>query len=73
MSCIEDLTSACLSRSITSLPGSYASWFSNVGDALLAKDPSKLIVQPEQAALVIKVIEVATQSSREGRTIDFSA
>lgn len=64
---------ASSSRRITSVPGSYASWFSNVGDALLANDPSQLIVKPEQAALVIKVIEVATQSSREGRTIDFSA
>ncbi|GAA5944504.1 hypothetical protein JCM3775_005878 [Rhodotorula graminis] len=60
-------------ETITSVPGSYASWFSNVGDALLANDPSQLIVKPEQAALVIKVIEVATQSSREGRTLDFSA
>ncbi|BGP49423.1 hypothetical protein JCM10450v2_005314 [Rhodotorula kratochvilovae] len=58
---------------VTSLPGSYASWFANVGDALLANDPSKLIVKPEQAALVIKVIETATQSSREGRTLDFEA
>ncbi|GJN90125.1 hypothetical protein Rhopal_003124-T1 [Rhodotorula paludigena] len=57
-------------ETITSHPGSYRSWFENVGAALQARDPSQLIVQPEQAALVIKVLELAAQSSQEGRTLD---
>ncbi|BGP17544.1 hypothetical protein JCM10213_004085 [Rhodosporidiobolus nylandii] len=50
--------------------GAYGKWFENVAEALIAKDPSKLIVKPEQAALTIKIIELAEQSSKEGRTID---
>jgi hypothetical protein len=33
------------------------------------RDPSRLIVKPEQAALTIRLIELAEQSSREGRTL----
>ncbi|GAA6040272.1 hypothetical protein JCM8097_009396 [Rhodosporidiobolus ruineniae] len=57
-------------ETIISVPGSYGSWFANIADALLAADPSRLIVKPEQAALTIKLIELAEQSSREGRTLD---
>ncbi|SCZ87497.1 BZ3500_MvSof-1268-A1-R1_Chr2-2g04963 [Microbotryum saponariae] len=37
--------------------------------AIRSKDRSKLIVTPEAAALTIEIIEKATQSSKEGRTI----
>lgn len=55
---------------ITSETGNYRAWFENVGEALQANDPSRLIVKPEQAALTIRLIELAEQSSREGRTLD---
>ncbi|KAL7416462.1 NAD binding Rossmann fold oxidoreductase [Mrakia frigida] len=56
-------------KKIESLPGSYGSWFKNVAEAIQSKDPSHLIVTPEQAALVIEVVEAAGLSSREGRRI----
>ncbi|ORY70655.1 NAD binding Rossmann fold oxidoreductase [Leucosporidium creatinivorum] len=57
-------------ETITSEAGSYRSWFENVADAIRSGDRNRLIVTPEQAALTIEIIEAATQSSREGRTID---
>ena len=57
------------SLSIPSERGNYRAWFENVGSALQNRDPSRLIVKPEQAALTIRIIELAEQSSREGRTI----
>lgn len=55
---------------VESLKGDYASWFANVADAL-KNGADKLIVKPEQAAMTIRVIELAEQSSKEGRTLDF--
>ncbi|KAF8317861.1 putative NAD binding Rossmann fold oxidoreductase [Clavulina sp. PMI_390] len=49
--------------------GDYMSWFVNVGEAIQANDPTKLIVQPVQAALTIKMIELIHQSSEEGRVV----
>ncbi|GAA5949103.1 hypothetical protein JCM3765_004012 [Sporobolomyces pararoseus] len=54
---------------IESLKGNYKAWFENVAEAIESNDRSKLIVTPEQAALTIKIIELAIQSSQEGRTI----
>ncbi|KAF8343837.1 uncharacterized protein EI90DRAFT_3027278 [Cantharellus anzutake] len=49
--------------------GHYLSWFKNVGEAIQAKDPSLLIVKPEQAQEVIRLIELIYQSHEEGRVI----
>lgn len=54
---------------VPTLKGAYKDWFINVADAVRSGDPSRLQVTPEQAALTIQVIEVAMQSSKEGRTI----
>ncbi|GAA6025531.1 hypothetical protein JCM11491_000528 [Sporobolomyces phaffii] len=54
---------------VESVPGRYQSWFDNVAEAIESKDRTKLIVTPEQAALTIKIIELAIRSSEEGRTI----
>ncbi|GAA5986114.1 hypothetical protein JCM5350_004438 [Sporobolomyces pararoseus] len=54
---------------VESLKGDYKAWFENVAEAIEANDRTKLIVTPEQAALTIKIIELAIQSSEEGRTI----
>jgi len=49
--------------------GHYVGWFKNVGEAIQSRDPSKLIVQPEQAQEVIRMIELIYQSHTEGRVI----
>ena len=56
-------------KKVESKAGSYGSWFKNVAEAIQKKDPSHLIVKPEQAAQVIEVIEAAGRSSREGKKI----
>lgn len=48
----------CSRRRVESKNGSYGSWFKNVAEAIQKKDPSHLIVKPEEAAQVIEVIEV---------------
>ncbi|GAA5889652.1 hypothetical protein JCM6882_007093 [Rhodosporidiobolus microsporus] len=57
-------------ETIISERGAYGRWFENVADAISSSDRSRLIVTPEQAALTIRIIELAGQSSREGRTIN---
>lgn len=57
---------------VESKRGDYVRWFQSVAEAISSKDPSKLFVKPEEAALTIKVIETALESSRTGRTIDFA-
>ncbi|GAA6010096.1 hypothetical protein JCM10207_007557 [Rhodosporidiobolus poonsookiae] len=64
------LYTADKAETIISERGAYGKWFENVADALAAGDASRLIVTPEQAALTIRIIELAEQSSKEGRTID---
>lgn len=49
--------------------GDYMSWFTNVGEAIAAKDPKKLIVQPTQAKQTIRMIELIYQSSNEERVV----
>ena len=56
------------------VPGCWRKFYENLADAVSAGGGSeKLEVKPEQAALVIKVIEAAKQSSEEQRTIPFEA
>ncbi|GAA5827447.1 hypothetical protein JCM11251_003817 [Rhodosporidiobolus azoricus] len=57
-------------ETIISERGAYGNWFENVADAISSNDRSRLIVTPEQAALTIRIIELAEQSSKEGRRID---
>ncbi|KDE07452.1 hypothetical protein MVLG_02317 [Microbotryum lychnidis-dioicae p1A1 Lamole] len=56
-------------KRIETKTGNYKAWFENFAEAIRSKDRSKLIVTPEAAALTIEIIEKATQSSKEGRTI----
>ncbi|KAK4055839.1 hypothetical protein OIO90_003094 [Microbotryomycetes sp. JL221] len=58
-------------QTVESETGRYIDWFKNVAEAIQAGDRNKLIVTPEQAALVIEVIEAAIVSSKEGRTVSF--
>ncbi|KZO96744.1 NAD binding Rossmann fold oxidoreductase [Calocera viscosa TUFC12733] len=49
--------------------GSYLDYYRNVGEAI--RGVAQLEVTPEDAELGIRIIEVARQSSQEGRTIEF--
>ncbi|CAO3645208.1 unnamed protein product [Cunninghamella blakesleeana] len=51
--------------------GDYVSFYNNVAQSILRKDPSHLIVKPEDGLLCIRLIELAQQSSDENRTIFF--
>lgn len=52
---------------IESLPGNYMAFYENLAAAI--SEGAELAVKPEQALDVIKVIEVARQSSDEGKKI----
>jgi predicted dehydrogenase len=64
-----DESGKIVTRRIPSERGNYQAWFQSVGEAIQSRDPTKLIVKPEQARDVIRVIELMYQSSKEGRTI----
>lgn len=52
---------------VETLPGSYQDFYQNVYEAVT--EGKELEIKPEQAANVIKLIELAEQSAREKRTI----
>ncbi|KAJ2720447.1 hypothetical protein GGI07_004593 [Coemansia sp. Benny D115] len=54
---------------VTTLDGDYPAYYNNVADAI--RGEAQLIVTPEQAADVIRIIELAKQSSVERRSIAF--
>lgn len=49
--------------------GDYLSYYNNVAQSIINKDSSQLIVKPEDGYNCIRVIELAQQSSDEGRVI----
>jgi predicted dehydrogenase len=55
------------SRRIPSKRGDYRGFYENVRDTLLGK--AKLAVEPEQAWRAIRLIELARESSRDGRRV----
>lgn len=55
------------SRRFATLPGDYRGFYANVRDALLGR--SELAVTPEQAWRTIRLIELARESSRDGRRL----
>ncbi len=58
-------------RTIPSIPSSYAHYYENVRDAILGK--GKLAVGPEQILNVMRGLELAVTSSREGRVLPWTA
>lgn len=52
---------------IETIRGSYADYYQNVYEAIIGS--AELAVKPEQARNAIRLIELAQQSSREGRTL----
>ncbi|KAG0174491.1 hypothetical protein DFQ28_008805 [Apophysomyces sp. BC1034] len=49
--------------------GEYLTYYNNVGESILKNDPSHLEVKPEDGVNCIRLVELARQSSEEGRTI----
>ena len=62
---------AIMSRRIRTEAGDYRRYYENVRDAIVSGAP--LDITPEQALTVMRLLELARQSSRERRTIDFKA
>lgn len=56
-------------RKVQTERGDYREFYANVRDAMLGK--AELVVKPEQATDVIRAIELALESSRERRTIEW--
>jgi predicted dehydrogenase len=63
-------THPCEERKIPTEPGDYRGFYQNVRDAILGK--AALAVTPAVALRVMRVIELAQQSSRERRLVDFT-
>jgi scyllo-inositol 2-dehydrogenase (NADP+) len=55
------------------LDGCWKEFYDNLAQVVATGDATKLHVRPEQAALVIKVIEIAQQSNEQQRTLTFGA
>lgn len=49
--------------------GDYLSFYNNVAESIIKKDPAHLAVKPEDGANCIRIIELAKKSSDEGRVI----
>jgi predicted dehydrogenase len=49
--------------------GAYLSFYNNVAESILKSDPENLAVKPQDGANCIRIIELAQQSSDEGRVI----
>jgi scyllo-inositol 2-dehydrogenase (NADP+) len=56
-------------RKIRTEPGDYREFYANIRDAMLGK--AELAVKPQQALDVVRAIELAFESSRERRTVDW--
>lgn len=58
-------------ETVETSPGRYQAFYENVYDAIVKS--AALIVTPEQARDVVRIIELAMESSREGRTVEVPA
>ena len=61
---------ACEERTIPTEAGDYCGYYENVRDAILGKAP--LAVTPQAALRVMRVLDLAQQSSRERHVIDYA-
>lgn len=53
---------------IETVPGNYNAFYNNIYDVI--REKKALYVKPEEAAMVIHLIELAYQSSKEGRSVE---
>ncbi|MBP1665050.1 MAG: ydgJ [Bacteroidetes bacterium] len=58
-----------MEAAVESENGDYREFFINLRDAIDSK--SQLAVKPEEARNIIRIIELAFQSNREKRTVEF--
>jgi predicted dehydrogenase len=59
-----------LTGNIESEAGNYGGYYNNIYNAIIGKE--QLIVTPIQARNTIRIIELAEQSQREKRTVEYS-
>ena len=67
---VTDFEGVKMEATVESENGDYREFFINLRDAIHGK--AQLAVKPEEARNVIRIIELAFESSRERRTVDFS-
>jgi scyllo-inositol 2-dehydrogenase (NADP+) len=65
-----DLAGLTSTGRLTSVPGDYAAFYREMAAAVRGEGP--VPVPPEQAREVVRVIECAMTSSREGRVVAFA-
>ncbi len=57
---------------IATIDGSYASFFGNVADAITKQDPLLLVVKPDQARIVIRLIELCAISAEKRQSVEYT-
>jgi scyllo-inositol 2-dehydrogenase (NADP+) len=65
------LTTANTSEAIATIPGNYRAYYENVRDAILGK--AEIAVTTDQALNVMRVMELAIESSRQGCRLKWPA
>jgi scyllo-inositol 2-dehydrogenase (NADP+) len=60
-----------LPEKVETLPGRYQAFYEGLYEAIV--NETEPVVKPEQARDVIRIIELAIESSREGKTVEVSA
>lgn len=66
----DDKPAVVFSGKVPSQPGSYMDYYRDVVKAIRGK--GELVVKPEESRMGIRVIELAQQSAKEGRTTEWS-
>ncbi|KAF7721046.1 hypothetical protein EC973_005531 [Apophysomyces ossiformis] len=64
-----DLNGLHLVGQVETQKGDYITFYNNVGEAILKNDPQHLAVKPTDGVNCIRLVELAKQSSEEGRAI----
>jgi scyllo-inositol 2-dehydrogenase (NADP+) len=64
------LTTPLGTRTVATIPSSFTHYYENVRDAILGK--AQLAVTPQQALTVMRGLELAVTSSREGRVLPWT-
>jgi scyllo-inositol 2-dehydrogenase (NADP+) len=65
------LTTADTTETVRTIPGNYRAYYENVRDTILGK--TEIAVTPEQALNVMRVMEMAADSSRQGCKLKWPA
>jgi len=52
---------------VETIPGNYSVFYNNIFEAI--RNRTELLVKPEEAVKVLKILEACLQSNREKRTV----